>query len=427
MDKSKKLLVDTFGKKIKENIDYATNETNTITGLINPLIQTLGYDITSPAEYQREYKAESYGTHAVDIAIIKNGNPSILFECKKYSHKFTRDNVIQLRKYYSAEKSHGNSNLSLAVLTDGIRYRFFSDVFEKNLLDQTHFLEINLENIDNMSDDAIDFFFSLGKTRLDHNFIKDFAIDRVFFNKIYSKIESEMKAPSKEFITVLLKSSIPQGRNITTTLIERNGPVVRNAIQAYKNMITGIDDPIIDSPFIETTPTEVSGFQVVLSLLQKRIDIMRLKHEDTEPCFMIRLDSNEDKPVCSLWFNNDKDLQVCFYDSNITGEKVKINNINEIEEYKNRLIETINKYEPELLKPDETPKKITKTYKNGTYEGLSIQIMKSGELIPVPHGKGEFKLSDGTKKSGNWIKGKFIEGNIYKRSGQIKRIVKPGE
>ena len=56
---------------------------------------------------------------------------------------------------------------------------------------------------------------------------------------------------------------------------------------------------------IETTPTEVSGFQVVLSLLQERIDIMRLKHEDTEPCFMIRLDSNEDKPVCSLWFNND--------------------------------------------------------------------------------------------------------------------------
>ena len=53
--------------------------------------------------------------------------------------------------------------------------------------------------------------------------------------------------------------------------------------------------------------------------------------------------------------------------------------------------------------------------------------MKSGELIPVPHGKGEFKLSDGTKKTGNWIKGKFVEGNIYNRSGQKIKTIKPDD
>ena len=426
MSNSKKLIT-LFNEKIKNNIPHATDETNTITGLINPLISTLGYDITNLQEYQREYKSEYYGTHKVDIAIFNNGSPSILFECKKYSYNFTNNNVVQLRKYYSAEKVHGNTKLSLAVLTDGIRYRFYSDILEKNLIDQDYFLEINLLNIDNLSTDIVNFLFSLSKNKIDHNSIKDFAHDRLFFNKIYSKLKSNLQAPSKDFVSFILRSIIPKNKKVTTQLIEKNKPVIRNAIQVYNNTITGNEDPIIDTPFIETIPTEVSGFQIVLFLLQKRLDIRRLKHIDTEDCFNINLDGNENKPVCSLWFNDIYNLNICFYDEHISGEKVKINNIDEIENYKIRLINTVDKYEPIIPEPDTKPKPAELTFKNGVYSGLTIEMIINGKKTRVPHGKGVFTQNNEIKKSGEFRNGKFVSGNTINAQGKIINMKKSGE
>ena len=84
----------------------------------------LGYDIFNPSEVIPEFTAD-IGTkkgEKVDYALMQDGNPVVLVECKKLGTKLSSQSVSQLLRYF------GVTEARVGILTDGIFYRFFSDL-----------------------------------------------------------------------------------------------------------------------------------------------------------------------------------------------------------------------------------------------------------------------------------------------------------
>ena len=77
--------IEEIGSRATRQRDSLTTEEATKHALILPFIQALGYNVFDPTEVVPEFTAD-YGLKAgekVDYAIMRNGEPVMLFECKK--------------------------------------------------------------------------------------------------------------------------------------------------------------------------------------------------------------------------------------------------------------------------------------------------------------------------------------------------------
>ena len=71
------------------------------------------------------------------------GKPCIIVECKAVGVDLAIDNASQLYRYFGV-----TDDAKVAILTNGIAYRFYSDVDQPNKMDQRPYLELDILNID---------------------------------------------------------------------------------------------------------------------------------------------------------------------------------------------------------------------------------------------------------------------------------------
>ena len=91
-----------FTGRVKHLSNEEVTEEATKTSFILPFIQMLGYDIFNPSEVIPEFTAD-IGTkkgEKVDYALMQDGNPVVLIECKKLGTKLSSQSVSQLLRYY---------------------------------------------------------------------------------------------------------------------------------------------------------------------------------------------------------------------------------------------------------------------------------------------------------------------------------------
>lgn len=128
-----------ISERIENLKDNLRTEEATKTALIMPFINALGYDVFNPLEVLPEMCCD-IGTkkgEKIDYAIMKDGEPVILIECKHWAQDLNlHDN--QLLRYFNVSKA------KFGVLTNGITYRFYTDLAEPNKMDEKPFLEVNL-------------------------------------------------------------------------------------------------------------------------------------------------------------------------------------------------------------------------------------------------------------------------------------------
>ena len=124
---------------LKENIQ---TEEATKNAFIMPFIQILGYDVFNPMEVIPEFTADIgiKKGEKVDYAILQDGNPIILVECKHWKENLDVHSS-QLHRYFHATKAR------FGLLTNGLKYRFYTDLEQKNVMDTEAFLEFDIENI----------------------------------------------------------------------------------------------------------------------------------------------------------------------------------------------------------------------------------------------------------------------------------------
>lgn len=117
--------------------------------LVMPFLQKMGYSVFNPTVVIPEYPAGD-GQKKVDFAIMKDGKPAIIIECKRYVGRKltlkTERHQLRIENSYKPQLAgyFKFSEAQYAILTDGISYWFFTHRADKpNIMDQTPFFEFN--------------------------------------------------------------------------------------------------------------------------------------------------------------------------------------------------------------------------------------------------------------------------------------------
>ena len=135
--------LNAIAKTITEKKAYVTTEEATKFSFIIPFLKILGYDVTNPKIVVPEFTADigAKKGEKVDFAILKDGKPFILIEAKNHTENLN-DHTNQLIRYFQTDQS-----IKFGILTNGIEYRFFTDIDCENIMDKKPFLVINLEKL----------------------------------------------------------------------------------------------------------------------------------------------------------------------------------------------------------------------------------------------------------------------------------------
>lgn len=193
------------------------SEESTKTSLIMPFFQTLGYDVFNPDEFVPEFVADIgiKKGEKCDYAIIEDGKPVILIEAKSVGEPLDK-HLSQLYRYFVA------TSAKISVLTNGIIYRFYTDLDEQNIMDKMPFFEVDLLHITAAQIDGLKVFrksaFSLDR-------VASFAA-RIKCSAIVDKIVSDdFQNPSDKLLEYFL-SRIGNTARITR---EELRPIVKGA------------------------------------------------------------------------------------------------------------------------------------------------------------------------------------------------------
>ena len=182
--------------KLKEQI--ATEEA-TKNAFIMPFIQMLGYDVFDPTEVIPEMDCDLIKKKGekIDYAIMKDGEPIILIECKHWQQNLSlHDN--QLQKYFVASKA------KFGILTNGIIYRFYTDLVKENIMDSTPFLEINMETL---RDSQIEELKKFHKSYFDIDNILSTANELKYIYELKKSVKEEFASPSPDFVRFFAKKA----------------------------------------------------------------------------------------------------------------------------------------------------------------------------------------------------------------------------
>lgn len=332
---------------LKENI---STEEATKMSMIIPFFQLLGYDVFNPGEFCPEYTAD-VGVkkgEKVDYAILINGNPEILIECKWCGESLSKHGS-QLFRYF------GTSPAKFGILTNGLIYQFFTDLDEANKMDLAPFLEINLNDL---KDAQINELKKFSKEVFDKDNIFSTASDLKYSSLIKGLLAKDLDDPSDEFVRYILSNVYDGQKN--KKVIDKFKSIVKKSFTGFVNDIVNQkissaltpeadeqpnDTPILDEQKskIVTTEEEMEAFYIVRGILAGTIPIEDVVYRDTESYFGILYQDNNRKPLCRINLDT-KNKQLLIPDENKNFERIYIDSLNDIYSYKNKLITVAKRY-----------------------------------------------------------------------------------
>lgn len=287
--------------------DSLQTEEATKNALVMPFLNVLGYDVFNPLEVVPEFVADSRlkKDEKVDYAIFKDGKPIILVECKKVDNDKldVKKHAGQLFKYFTASKA------KFIILTNGIVYKFFSDIEETNVLDKEPFFTFNLLEY---KENHLETLSEFCKDKFDIQKAFSNAGDLKYIKQIEEVIESEYRNPSDDFVKYLIdRSGVCEGRK-TDKVIEKHKKTTVEAFNLFmsKIMKTSLDFSLTsanekkqDKNEVITTVEELEGYAIIKSILHEIVDLSRIHYRDNASYFNIILDDNIRKTICRLYFN----------------------------------------------------------------------------------------------------------------------------
>ena len=341
--------VKSFSQRIDSLRASIQTEEATKMSLIIPFFQLLGYDVFNPMEFCPEYTADVgiKKGEKVDYAIIVNNEPTILIECKCCNDSLDKHSS-QLFRYF------GTSPAKFGILTNGIIYRFYTDLDEANKMDLTPFLEINLLDL---KENLINELKKFSKGVFDKESIFSTASELKYSNLIKDYLKNLLDDPSDDYIRFILNEIYDGQKN--QKIIDKFKPIIKKANNAFINDIVNqkissalaseeseeaneLTEPVTESK-IKTTEEEIEAFYIIRGILVGVIDINDIVYRDTESYFGILYHNNNRKPICRINLDTKK-KQILIPDANKSFTRYYIESLNDLYKYKDQLIATAKLY-----------------------------------------------------------------------------------
>ncbi|MBE6291574.1 MAG: restriction endonuclease [Bacteroidales bacterium] len=351
-----------LSERIMKLKDSLQTEEATKNAFIMPFINALGYDVFDPLEVVPEMVCDigMKKGEKIDYAILKDGQPILLIECKHWKENLNlHDN--QLMRYFNVSKA------KFGLLTNGIKYRFYTDLVEKNIMDTKPFLEVDMTDI---SDAEIEELKKFHKSYYSLENILSSASELKYTNELKQVIAKEFANPSPEFVRLLAKN-VYDGVMRGDKIMEQFTAFVKKSINSYINEIISDrlenaiklehpeqekkEEPTAEvaqtapieeeekQPQVVTTTEELEGFFAIKSILRDDVDPSRLSYRDYMSYFCIILDDRSKRIVARLYFNkSNKYLGV--FDSEWKEHKYSVETIDDIYKYAEELKVSLHLY-----------------------------------------------------------------------------------
>lgn len=349
-----------FSKKAANIKETLQTEEATKMSLIVPFFKMLGYDVFNPDEFVPEYTADVgiKKGEKVDYAIIQDGQPIILIEAKWCGENLDRHSS-QLFRYF------GTTKAKFAVLTNGIVYKFFTDLEEPNKMDEKPFLEIDILN---PKETKIAELKKFHKSNFNLEEIFSTASELKYSNEFKNILSQELQNPTDDFIRFFLNKTY-SGR-LTQNVVDKFKPILKKSLNNYISELMnekikaalGTDDEkskatdnIPDktaevvqeehnkSSEIITTDEELEAYFIIKNLLKDIVPMTDITYRDTISYINILYKDNGRKWICRLVLTDNKKI-LYIPNEDKSQEKIILPNIYDLEHYKDKLIEVVKRF-----------------------------------------------------------------------------------
>ena len=158
-----------------------------------PFINLLGFDIFDPTEVIPEFVADVgiKKGEKVDYAIKKDDKIIMLIECKHCGGDLNIKHASQLFRYFAV------TDARIAILTNGITYKFYTDLEATNRMDEKPFFEFDITDINEITITELQ---KLTKKTFNIDGIIAGAGELKYARKIKKIFGEQIENPSDEFV-----------------------------------------------------------------------------------------------------------------------------------------------------------------------------------------------------------------------------------
>lgn len=350
--------------RIANTKDLIQTEEATKNSMIMPLIQILGYNVFDPLEVTPELVADVglKKGEKVDYAILRDGQPIMLFECKKAGADLNISHAGQLFRYFHVTAAR------FGVLTNGLVYKFFTDLEQPNKMDEKPFFEFDILDF---KDRDVNELKKFAKAAFDLDTILTTANELKYTRAIQNRLGAWMANPPEDFVR-LVSADLLGSRRFTPAIKDQFTVITKRAFDQFvgerinarlKGAMTpepasvvappASAEPQTQSPAqaetspatdVETSLEELEAFHSIRAMLRDVVSPRRIFMRDAQSYCAILLDDNNRKPVCRLRFNNTQRLRVGLFNDKREEEQVPIASVDDIFNLADRLRATVGLY-----------------------------------------------------------------------------------
>lgn len=353
--------IQQLAERIAKQKDAITTEEGTKNAFIMPMLIALGYDVFNPEEVVPELDCDLVKKKGekIDYAIMKDNQPILLIECKHCKQNLNLHDT-QLQKYFVA------SNARFGVLTNGIEYRFYTDLDKSNIMDEKPFLVVDMLDL---SDANIGQLKKFHKSYYNESEILSTAQELQITLQVKSLFNYNIQAPTTEFVRYFVKE-LNDGK-YTSKQVEQYTPIVKRSFASVINdiiadrlnvAIKNEDQPVVNTerertcsnePIVEklpdgivaieketgvvTTQEEIDAYNIIRSILRKHISADKIVYKDFKSYFAIGIENVSYWWICRFSFGSRK-MSIYFPTEGFKSqERVEIENIDDIFKHADRL------------------------------------------------------------------------------------------
>jgi hypothetical protein len=343
-----------LAEKAFERKDVLNTEEATKNALVMRFINIMGYDVFNPKEVIPEFTADVgiKKGEKVDYAILVDGNPIIIMECKSCTQPLASTHTSQLYRYFAVSEAR------FGVLTNGLVYLFYTDLDKPNTMDDQPFLEVDLSQLKTPILHELQ-KFSKESFNVDH--ILSTASELKYTREIKHRLRQDYDNPSEEFVQYFVDALYP-GRK-TQTVRDQFTPLAQRAFHQFVNdqitdraklMLTDVGGATADNALadgdteanaqITTTEDELHAFYIVKSIMRECVEPQRVVMRDVDSYCGVLLDDNNRKPICRLRFNTSQKY-LGLFDAQKKETRVPIQSLDDLYQFADRLTAVVGYYE----------------------------------------------------------------------------------
>lgn len=302
-----------IAKVVRDHREVLLTEEAAKNALVMPFLQALGYNVFSPSEVIPEFTCD-VGTkkgEKVDYAICNNGVISMLVECKPANSDLSINHASQLFRYFSVTEAR------LAVLTNGVVFKFFSDIESPNKMDAQPFFTFQLDSMKKTDLRTLEKFM---KSSFDIETIVAEAGNLKMQSLVAAELGKEFADPSDDFVRMIARRV--HGGHITAGIKESFkglisasiNSLVREKVNERLTSALQVSNPAdaednsaaasLDDDGVMTTQDEIDGFNIIRAIASRTVDPKRIVMRDAKSYCAILLDDNNRKTIARLHFNS---------------------------------------------------------------------------------------------------------------------------